>query len=274
MLTLIVATFGRTAQLRRLLISLRQQTEKNFKIVIVDQNEPGYLAALLAEFADLPLIHMRSALGVSRARNAGIARADTPLIGFPDDDCWYAPTTVAEVISRFQSAPQMHVLTGRTVDANGVESVSDHLAESQPITKANVFLSGNTNTFFARLDPVLKIGGFDETLGVGAGTIFGSGEETDFLLRCIRHGFNVLYERDFLVHHDQVNRNPGKIGHYAVGFGRVARLHHLGAGFVGMRIARAAARSALFLISGNPNHARMRWLWIWGVLNGFAARPP
>lgn len=274
MLTLIVATFGRTAQLRRLLASLRQQTEKKFTVVIVDQNEPGYLAPLLADFADLPLLHARSPLGVSRARNAGIALARTPLIGFPDDDCWCRPTTVAEVIGRFQSVPQMQVLTGRTVDAQGKESVSDHLPESQPITRANIFLAGNTNTFFARLQPVLDIGGFDETLGVGAGTKFGSGEETDFLLRCIRQGFEVRYERDFLVHHDQVSRQLGKVGHYAVGFGRVARLHHLGASFVGARIARAAGRSALFLISGNLNHARMRWSWIWGVLSGFTARPP
>ena len=274
MLTLVVGTYGRTTQLRRLLTSLRAQTEKAFNVVIVDQNEPGYLASILADFTDLPLIHTRSPLGISRARNAGIALAQTPLIGFPDDDCWYKPTTVAEVISRFQSSPQMHVLAGRTVDAQGRESVSDHLPESQPITKASVFLVGNTNTFFARLHAVLAVGGFDETLGVGSGTKFGSGEETDFVLCCLGHGFNVHYERDFLVHHDQVSRNLGKVGHYSAGFGRVARIHKLGVRFVSERIARAAARSVLFLVSGNLVQARTRWTWIRGCLSGFTARPP
>jgi GT2 family glycosyltransferase len=274
MLTLVVCTYGRTAQLWRLLKSLRGQTDRRFTIVIVDQNEPGYLDAVLADFTDLPLIHARSSLGVSRARNAGIALTTTPLIGFPDDDCWYKPTTVAEVIERFENAPEMHVLTGRTVDAQGRDSVSEHLPESQPGTHGNVFKLGNTSTFFARRPAVLDIGGFDETLGVGSGTKFGSGEETDFLLRCLQRGFGVRYERDFLVHHDQVSRNLGKVGAYSAGFGRVARIHNLGAGFVSARIARAAARSVLFAVSGNFDQARLRWSWIRGCLSGFTARPP
>src|SRR6185503_13864256 len=118
-----------------------------FRTVIVDQNPPGLLDPILADFPSLRLIHTRSALGASRARNAGIALTDTPLIGFPDDDCWYTPGIVADVIARFERAPGMDVLTGRTVDAQGQESVSIHLGETQAVTRANVFLMGNTSTF-------------------------------------------------------------------------------------------------------------------------------
>lgn len=273
-LSLVICTLGRTDQLRRLLVSLRGQTESRFSAIIVDQNPPGFLSPLLADFADLPLVYVRSALGASRARNAGAALAEAPLIGFPDDDCWYAPTTIAEVVHRFESAPEMDVLTGRTVDAEGRESVSLHLAQSEPVTRANVFLMGNTSTFFARMTAVKAVNGFDETLGVGSGTLFGSGEETDFLLRCLGLGFDVRYERDFLVHHDQVTRDLAKVGRYSAGFGRVVRLHRLGAGFLGARVARAAARSCLFLITGNIGQARSRWSWIRGCLAGFAAGAP
>jgi GT2 family glycosyltransferase len=274
LLTLVICTRGRTVQLRRLLASLRIQSEPAFKAVVVDQNAPGFLAPILEEFCDLPIQHLRSDFGASRARNAGIAAADTPLIGFPDDDCWYRSTTVAEVIQRFADDPQLDVLTGRTVDVEGRESVSAHLPASQPITKTNAFLTGNTSSFFARSRAVARIGGFDETLGVGADTQFGSGEETDFLIRCLNAGCTVRYERDFLVHHDQVTRDPATIGRYSTGFGRVARLHDLGAGFVGIRIARAAARSALFALSGNIGQARSRWTWIRGCLAGFTASRP
>jgi glycosyltransferase involved in cell wall biosynthesis len=274
LITLVVCTLGRTESLRRLLVSLRGQTEKRFHIIIVDQNPPGFILPVLDDFPDLPIAYTRSARGASRARNAGIALTQTPLIGFPDDDCWYAPETVAEVVRRFDAAPEMDVLTGRTIDAEGRESVSIHLPESQPVTRANVFQTGNTNAFFARTSAVSAVGGYDETLGVGAGTPFGSGEETDFLLRCLGAGFDVRYDRDFLVHHDQVQRDLAKVGRYAAGFGRLVRLHRLGAGFLGARVARAAARSCLFLITGNIGQARARWSWIRGCLSGYTAAPP
>ncbi len=275
--TLIICTLGRTTPLRRMLASLRTQTDRRFKAIVVDQNAPGYLDPILEEFADLPLHHARSPAGLSRARNTGIALADTALIGFPDDDCWYGPGTVAEVIGRFDAAPEMQVLTGRTVDRDGRESVSIHLTASQPITRANIFLAGNSNTIFVRRAAALEAGGFDETLGVGAGTMFGSGEETDFLLRCLSFGHPIRFEHDFLAHHDQVAADApdlARIRRYSAGFGRVARLHQLGTGFVAMRVARAAARSSLFLISGNLNEAYSRWSWIRGCLAGFARRPP
>jgi glycosyltransferase involved in cell wall biosynthesis len=273
MLTLVVCTLGRAAPLRRLLTSLRLQTKKTFKIVAVDQNEPGFLAPVLAEFADLPIAHAQSPRGLSRARNIGVALTQTPLVGFPDDDCWYAPETVAEVVRRFHDNPQMQVMTGRTVDAEGRDSVSLHLPHSQRITRANVFLAGNSNSFFARHGAVVEADGFDETLGVGSGTRFGSGEETDFLLRCLARDFEVRYERDLTVHHDQVERDPGRAGSYSAGFGRVARLHGLGAGFVGSRIARAAATSCLCLCTGRIAEARSRWSWIAGCVAGFTAPP-
>jgi glycosyltransferase involved in cell wall biosynthesis len=273
LLTLVVCTLGRTDQLRRLLASLGAQTDTRFRTIIVDQNPPGFLDAVLRDAASPPLV-LRAKPGLSRARNLGIANAATPLIGFPDDDCWYAPTTVAEVIGRFERAPAMQVLTGRTVDAEGRESVSGHLPESCRIERSSVFLAGNSNTIFARRAAILAADGFDESLGVGAGTMFGSGEETDFLLRCLGQGFEVRYERDFLVHHDQVavsDADLARIRRYSAGFGRVARLHRLGAAFVGGRVARAAARSGLFLITGNIGEARSRWTWIRGCLAGFTA---
>jgi glycosyltransferase involved in cell wall biosynthesis len=121
-LTLIICTVGRTEPLRRLLLSLRAQTDRRFTAIVVDQNPPGFLAPILAEFSDLPLQRLESPPGLSRARNVGIAAAKGELIGFPDDDCWYRPGTVAEVIGRFEAAPDTDVLTGRTVDAEATGS--------------------------------------------------------------------------------------------------------------------------------------------------------
>ena len=211
-ITLVICTLGRTDQLRRLLVSLRGQTEKPLQ-----RHHRGSEPARLSRRRSWPISPIsrsfmsRSALGASRARNAGIALAETPLIGFPDDDCWYAPTTVAEVVRRFRKraghgcADGPHCRCRRPRVGQPASA-----AKAQPVTRANVFLMGNTNTFFARMKAVNAVNGFDETLGVGAGTLFGSGEETDFLLRCLGAGFDVRYERDFLVHHDQVTARSGE----------------------------------------------------------------
>jgi hypothetical protein len=184
---------------------------------------------------------------------------------------------VAEVIGRFEAAPDMDVLTGRTVDAEGRDSVSTHLKASQRISRAEIFLAGNSNTIFARRTAAQTAGGFDETLGAGAGTPFGSGEETDFLLRCLAHGSQIRFAREFLVHHDQIyvgRPDLARIRRYSAGFGRVARLHGLGTAFVTGRMGRAALRSGALLLGGKLEEARSRWSWIRGCLAGFTASPP
>lgn len=273
MLTLVVCTKGRTTQLERLLTSLQAQRDRRFHVVVVDQNPPGFLAPSLAAGAGLSLTHMVNPPGVSRARNAGLAQVTTPFVAFPDDDCWYPPGLVADVIGRFAGDPALAVLTGRTVDAHFVESVSPHLAHSRRLSWHDVFHAGTTSAFFARTDAAKAAGGFDATLGVGAGTIYGAGEETEFLLKCIRHGFQVRYDRDLLVHHDQVAREPEKVASYAAGIGRVCRMHALGGTFLAPRIARAALKGAAMLASGNAHEARARWRWIRGVLKGYFAEP-
>jgi len=272
MLTLVVCTLGRTTQLERLLRSLKTQTDTRFQVLVVDQNPAGYLDEALAAGAGLALTRIKSPPGVSRARNIGLQQVTTPLVAFPDDDCWYPPGLVADVIARFDKDPATAVLTGRTVDAMLRESVSPHLGHSQPLSRRSAFHAGNTSAFFARTEAVRSVGGFDETLGVGASTIFGSGEETEFLLKCLKHGLQVRYERDLLVHHDQVVRDEAKVASYAVGFGRVCRMHALG-GYLAPRLARAALKSMALLATGDAVAARTRWRWIRGSLHGYFTEP-
>lgn len=48
-------------------------------------------------------------------------------------------------------------------------------------------------------DAFKRIGKFDERLGVG--NEFASGEESDFLLRCVSDGFRVIHCKDIVVYH-------------------------------------------------------------------------
>lgn len=278
-LSLLCCTVGRTEKLGRLLDSLARQTVRDFELIVVDQNEPGVLDPVLAPFSDrLDIHHVRSERGLSRARNVGLAHCRAPLVAFPDDDCWYPATLAEKVVALFDADPLTGVFTGRTTDADRADSLGLFLGADAEITKSNVWLSGNSNSLFIRTDIARKIGGFDETLGVGAASAFKSGEETDFLLRALAAGARGFYRRALVVHHDQAPvggaGGVSRAQDYARGFGRVLRLHDYGAAYVGMRVARSSARALLALATGDMATARYKALWALGTLRGFIAPLP
>ncbi|GJD52181.1 N-acetylglucosaminyldiphosphoundecaprenol N-acetyl-beta-D-mannosaminyltransferase [Methylobacterium crusticola] len=275
-LSLIVCTLGRRDTLERLLESLRAQTRRPLEILVVDQNPAGYLHPLLARYQDLPLVHLvdlADARGLSRARNLGLTIARGDVVGFPDDDCWYDPGVVETVSRLFGRDGRHDLVTGRTADAEGADSVSRHLPVSGEITRANVFLAGNSNGLFVRRTLASRVGGFDEALGVGAATPYQSGEESDFILRCLAAGGGGRFERGLIVRHARTDGDPAaaatRARRYAPGFGRVLRLHGFPAGFVAGRLARAVGRGTLCLLAGRTVDARQRYAWAAGTARGY-----
>jgi len=279
LVSLVICTIGRRDTLARLLASLERQTNNAFELVVVDQSNGSDVEALLNSCAvGQGVRHLRSERGLSRGRNIGLRRVRGQVIGFPDDDCWYDPDVV-EHVHRFFEHQENAVLTGRTVDDRGVDSLSPHRRDSGDIDRRNVFASGNSNTLFARISVARDVNGFDESLGVGAATPFQSCEETDFLLRCLRSGHRLHFCHDFVVHHDQVDDSCAarftRARIYSKGYGRLLRLHGYGVGYLAMRIGRALARGTICLAVGDHPGARQRFVWANGSLQGFlaSARP-
>lgn len=277
--SLLCATVGRTDKLGRMLDALAAQTHRDFELIVVDQNPPGVLDPILAAYADrIAIVHVRSERGLSKARNVGLKACRGALIGFPDDDCWYPRDLVARLIALFTADPTVDVLTGRTTDAAGADSLGLFLGADAPISRSNIWMVGNSNSLFLRADAARKAGGFDETLGVGATTPFKSGEETDFLLRVLAAGAKGRYRRDIVVHHDQAPvggaGGVARAQDYAQGFGRVLRLHGFGAPYAAVRVARSSARALLSAATGDLATARYKALWALGTLKGFCAPSP
>jgi GT2 family glycosyltransferase len=86
------------------------------------------------------------------------------------------------------------------------------------------------------------IGPFDERLGVGAGTPWNSGEETDYLVRAARLGTPGIYDPGCIVHHrrpvwsDRGSRNRALT--YGRGIGFVLRKNRAGVGIVARFLLR------------------------------------
>lgn len=196
--SLVVATIGRRQELARLLESLREQTFKDFTIVIVDQNSPGYLDEILQQYAGVLPINVITAppQGVSRARNAGMEHAAGEIICFPDDDCWYAPHTLERIITLFETFPHVG---GWLVSWKHFDQKQEDL-RIIPVNMTNAFQRAGTLVQFYRRKEVQGIQ-FDATLGPGTGLPYGSGEDTDFLLQVLKRNVPVRKTSEVLVYH-------------------------------------------------------------------------
>jgi glycosyltransferase involved in cell wall biosynthesis len=248
--SLIVPTIHRTAELERLLASLQRQRE-DFEVLIIDQNHDDRLTPILGRFADtLKLVHLTSARGASRGRNAGLDAARGDIVAFPDDDAWYPPGLLTAVNEAFASDPEVAGISARGADAQGRDSGIRWLGRPARINRYNVWRTSIEFSIFLRAHAISGLR-FNEEIGPGSGTEWGAGEGTDFLLHLIDRGYKLHYEPRLTVHHPSHLSPPPpeeKTIAYARGAGRVIGLHGyplpLAAVLCLKPLARSAARLA------------------------------
>jgi len=106
--------------------------------------------------------------GVARARNAGIAAAESPWLAFLDDDDLWAPEKLAAQLEAAQAADATFAYAGGGgLDAShrflfGVEP-PDPKTVRDALLRWNVIWCGCSNVI-ARTEVVRVLGGFDEKL--------------------------------------------------------------------------------------------------------------
>lgn len=269
-----LATIGRVQEVERFLRSLRGQTRLNFEVIVVDQNPDDRLVDLLSRYAeDFPLKHLRSEPGLSRARNVGLQEARGEIVSFPDDDCWYPPDLLEEVASFFQNHRDIDGITGRCVDEQGADSSGHWDRDGGLINRFNVWRRGVSTTMFLRKSVIKKLGGFDESLGLAAGTPWEAGEDTDYLLRALKEGFRLYYNPHLSVYHPQALRSWSnalvRAEKYGQGIGWLLRKHRYPLWFVVYLNAKTVIGILVDLITGNKEHARFRWAFLKGKARGW-----
>ena len=263
---LIVPTLGRSAELTRFLDALEAQSYRSFRlIVVVDHDGAAELESTLAPYRDrFNLQLVESARGLSRARNAGLRQPAGDVVSFPDDDCWYPPDLLQRVASILERNPTWDGVTGRTIDEAARSSVQLWQKEPGLITRENVWRTAITVTIFLRRAVVDGVGAFDETLSLGSGTQWGSGDETDYVLRALASGFTLGYDPSIVVYHESPNppfsRSAAKRAYgYGMGNSRVLRMHGYPRWFAAYRVLQLVAGSVYFLVRGRFGLARFYW---------------
>jgi glycosyltransferase involved in cell wall biosynthesis len=264
--SLIAATIGRSAEIERLFDSLAGQEYQDFELILVDQNADDRARKICDKFRDrLHIVYLQSERGLSRARNVGLRYARGDVIAFPDDDCWYPPNVLQQVASQFLTDDCLCGLTGCSIDSEGKVSQGRWAKRSLTVNRYNIWVCATSYTIFLRAPAVAAVGGFDEMLGVGSGTLWGAGEEVNYLLQVLRRSMYVRYDPNLRIFHPEpiVNFDATAFSRarlYNRGLGRVLRLNRYPLFFVLYKIIRPLAGSALSFCQMKPKRAVYYWI--------------
>lgn len=146
--------------------------------------------------------------------------------------------------------------------------------QSCEIKPINAFRTTFSSSLFL-LSELARSSRFDEQLGLGSGTPFGSGEETDYVLRLLRTRARGRFDRTRHIVHprrDMLSENTSshRALAYGIGMGHVLRISSLRviwAGFLTYNLARAAVAA----LRGNLKGAHLCVAQTLGLWKGFLA---
>ncbi len=265
---LVVATVDRADQLGRLFASLDGQTHQRFRVLLVDQNEDDRLDDVIRSYGALPIERLRTPRGLSRARNAALAHLEAELVAFPDDDCVYAADLLERVSRRFAAEPALDGLTGRAIDHVG-RSSSSWAAEPARLTRDNLWNRAISFAVFLRTAVVRKVGEFDEQLGLGSGTPWSSGEETEFLVRAVASGARIEYDPALTVTHDEKAVTDSLGAREGASMGYILRKHEYPKRTVTRMLIRPAGGVIVALAQRDTERARFQLDTLRGRLRGY-----
>jgi glycosyltransferase involved in cell wall biosynthesis len=278
--SLIVATVGRTKELRRFLSSLIRQEYSDYEVIVVDQNRDDRVVTLLTEFeGQIVYTLVRCSPGVSKARNLGYSLAEGDLVAFPDDDCWYSQGLLKNVDEWFQRNVQYSIFAVGAVDETGARSGNRWIQNSCDLHPINVFRTTFCSTLFIRNNTEVKKAYFDEGIGPGASTKFACGDETDFILQLLGMGLRGRFDRAWHVGHARRDMLSSSISYhraitYGCGMGRVLRKHALFSVWAGLFVYDVA-RILVVTFSGRLTAATLCAAHTRGLLDGyFSGLPP
>jgi GT2 family glycosyltransferase len=232
-LSIIVCTRNRrdvvTSCLDSIAASMSSVSGLTKEIVVVDNGSRDGTRDLLrswAKCADCTTsIVEESGGGLARGRNTGVAASRGKLLVFTDDDCCLSRAHLRDLV-RHDAADAEPVLRGGRVelgnpldmpctikrDANRCR-IDRRRYPMRDVAPGGFILGCNMAMRRVVFD---KLGPFDERFGAGA--IFKSGEDTDYILRAYFGGVPVEYVPDMVVYHFHGRRKSHQVASLLSGY--------------------------------------------------------
>lgn len=233
--SLILPTLNRYAEPKRFLWHLKSQTYKDYELIIVDQNNDDRIYQIMKDIEpNYAYKILRCEKGASRARNLGLRNIKGDIVVFPDDDCWYPEDLLDKASKLFVHNPTYDGISTRCSDEYGNDVVAKFDINNGLINRYNLRKRVLAVTIFLRKRVVESIGYFNENIGPNSGSIYGAGEEMDYIFRCINRGCKIYYCNSLIVHHPETfakkpffeKNELEKAYKYAVGSGRLLKIYY------------------------------------------------
>ena len=269
---LAVVTRDRSDQLARYLLpSLEPALASGHVVLVVDQSLDESTERLVRDAAGIR--YLRSAPGISRARNAAIGATDAPLVAFTDDDVTLFDGWLDSMARLFEANPEAGVVCGRGRRSDGTLLPGVHAGTYRWPT--NPFGLGHGFNMAFRRAVFDDVGLFDEELGAGAP--YASGEDTDMIYRAMRAGWSVVCSDEVtVVHHDWRSGSDEVALHAGYGLGAGAQVaRHVAAGdrtmlrLAVVEVGRHLVTAARALVTLRPHLFRLQVAFLGGLLRGF-----
>lgn len=209
-LSLIVCTRDRPVALGHCLASIRAAAatapQIRIELIVVDNSPTRSAEAVVATMGDnagltTRLVH-EPVRGLARARNTGLREARAAILAFTDDDCRLDPDYFASLARAFAQHPDPTVMGGAVAlgdphDVRYTVREGDQYEHFHRRIVAGGFIIGCN--FTLNRSAYEKIGLFDTRFG--AGGMFRSAEDTDYVVRAFEAGVPVIFSPEFAVSH-------------------------------------------------------------------------
>lgn len=201
--SLILCTIDRTLEVETFLKYALNYSYQNFEIIICDQNKDDRILHIVSNpsFKDLNIQVIKTQRGLSRSRNQGLLKATGEIISIPDDDCFFEKDTLEKVVHFFYQNPSFDILIAKweNPEKQGYQPHKDKV--SHEVKDPLEVFSFMSSEIFIRKQTLDEIGGFDEKLGLGSGSIYWGGEDYDLLLHTMKIKKRIFYSSDIIIYH-------------------------------------------------------------------------
>jgi GT2 family glycosyltransferase len=200
LISFIIPTLDRELDLKKCIDSVHRSSLNagiEIEIVVVNQS-PSRLPEPFSKNQSVVLCNI-SKIGLSTARNHGIAVSKGEFLVFLDDDAQIKEDFVSELVKLIKGSPGK-AYCGRLYDVEKMEYFSKFFAYSpKKYLRYPEFRHFKGSAHIIKRDVFNTVGFYDESFGAGAE--FGGAEESDLFFRLKKLGIDVLYSPEIIFYH-------------------------------------------------------------------------
>lgn len=120
--SVIIPLYNKAPYVGKTVESVLGQTFGDYELIIVDNGSNDGSHEIVAAFTDnrIKIVRLEENVGVSNARNKGVAMASAPIVTFLDADDWWEPTFLEEMAGLINRHPDAGIYgTGYYIVKNG-----------------------------------------------------------------------------------------------------------------------------------------------------------